>query len=264
MIWSGEGRYHTETPEIFWSDDQGNILGEGYLFEPPYEQDLRLDVVLGNGVELGAMVYLTPAPSMPDVVLSTYPFDVEQIDRSQRLRAETQPLNEELLQPDWTWRIELHTDLSTRWMAPYPSGEILELTKQSTDVLPQLLHFEDNEVVSSESASREGVLALVLDESGGNRWTWIDAPSESSVKINNRYIPTDSVPMWSSSERWTAVVTAQSTTRGFSLNEWLPLPEAVAEGPDCFGEELALKLSWIEGGRCSLSDLNGARVEVLR
>ena len=264
MIWSGEGRYHNHSPMISWTDQSGDLIGEGYYFEPPLEQELGLNVVFQDGQELNALVWFQEDFELPDVTLSFYPFDENTLDRERRLLVEAEPLNGAALEPEMSLRIELDTDLSTRWMAPHPSGEILELTKNATDVVPRTLIFEDGEVIDSTIASIEGVLSLVMDKMGGNRWFWIDPPSDNSILLNGRYIPVDSIPEMADGERWTAIIRAQSTVIGFSFEEWLPLSEVEVEYPECFGAEEALRMSWVEGGRCSLNSLLDARVEVHR
>ena len=261
MIWSGSGRYHTETPELYWRDDMRELLGEGYHFVPPLGVELQLEVVLPNGDQLLSEVTYQEGPELPDLLYSTYESDLSDVTLAARQSASVEPVVDALTD-GWTWRIEQQSELLSRWMTPYPSGEILELSAQSTDVLPFQLELDNGVVVHHEASALEGVLLLLLDGEGGNRWRWLDPPRSEAVSLQGRYVTVDEHPPLEEAERWTAVVTAEDSLIGFSLSEWRPYDELEAELPSCFGSAQMLELRWIESGQCPLPMLIGARVEL--
>ena len=70
MIWSGEGLYHEQQPELVWRDEEGREIGNGYDVDISEFQQVILDVVDPGGDVYSARY--TPSESSQTIEIERY------------------------------------------------------------------------------------------------------------------------------------------------------------------------------------------------
>ena len=247
-VWSGEGMFHTGTPTLTWTLD-GEALGQGFEVDVPGPGLLELEVVNAGGDRIGGYVEVAEAPDVP--AFSRYAVTVDAPELEAR-----RALDEGELTGSTSGvriRLDAPDTLEARWMSAMGEGTLLELEPFAADVVAEEIEFDDGEVISREDTS-PGVyhqLVLLLDGTGGNAWTWIDAPlllEGPFVQHEGRLLP--------HSEPLTGLVSGVVGPEG----ELTDLAPAGLEDHEATCGPAPFELSWLVEGRCGLVQVEGQRV----
>jgi hypothetical protein len=274
MVWSGEGLFHQEQPEIYWHDSDGNEISQGY--DIPQYEDIMMVSVFIEEVELQTEVHLTKNPI--DLQTQSYVFeaDIENTEISKREDVEIQTLedfleNNSALTEAHVWRIELQNiseDTLANWFTPLLAGTSLPLSTYSTDIYPFELRFDEGELISSESVNLEAALVSVTkaEEQGQPSigWKWMGVPREGAEEIQERWMLSDTTIEkggW-----YQATIAQNDDIWGISLDDVVELEDFETENLSDFQDDISclhnqeIRFDWIVSGRCSLNELVGAKV----
>lgn len=259
VVWSGTGVYHQQQPYLQWFVDN-EVVAEGYDAEVPVAESYELKVESPAGDILWADVQPGIALVLP--TLARYQWKEEEGQSYDMEAREGVILDDGPLQTDSVARIQLEAsiDAQLRWSAD--AGTILELSQTSTDVFPNRIYFEDDEVIQREEdyAEEIHVFVLALDGQGGIGYSWLDLDFRDQIDL----VYTDNMilPLEDSLDSGLYRVDFEQQNAAFVLSN----PETVSEIPieiphPCMDSAL-LNIAWLRQGRCGLTDLDGLSVVV--
>lgn len=281
-IWSGEGLYHDEAPTLSWSVD-GAPLGEGWEVEVPASGELGLVVTLPDGDTLNARVDLVEPP--PALTLSREAVDLSGDLGLEARRAVTGEVADDTVAAGQATRLSLSwsadpgaADYNSHWMLADGVGTVLPLDALVADVLAEAVVWDDGVVESREATDATLLpgLALTLDGTGANAWTWADAAIGETIPLlrhEGRLMPltqADAETVRAEAMAAGAVLAtlvARDDVLGVGLDEVAALP-LVDGQPDLSQQDTlscarggeAFRVAWIAEGRCPLPEVLGARV----
>ncbi len=273
-VWSGEGRYHSTSPVLSWSVD-GEQLGEGWDVEVPDSGTLALTAAAADGTSEHAEVTI----AQRDLTLWV---EREQADLGEDLTLEARravvgesvrdtvsdgtAARLRLTAPEAAGALPDDGSRTVRWMTADGAGSLLELDTWSADVLAEEVVFDDG-VVEERTPVDPGVflqLALVIDGTGRNAWTWVDAAvgvTAPLLRHRNRLVELPDGSTVPAEGLVAVTLSADGSQDGVQLVD--PVGGAdLADGDDlpCAATDVAFELSWIVEGRCGLDEISGARV----
>jgi hypothetical protein len=270
-VWSGEGMYHSEPLSLAWTLD-GVALGEGFDVQVIGAGALGLTATAADGESRQGEV--TVAEAAPAFAFTRSAVDLgDDLSLEARTSAsETEVTTTVTLEQAMRLRLSFGTQdasaLSTRWMTADGQGSLLEVDAFAADVLAEELAWDDGELVD-RTPLNAGVypqLALVIDGAGSNRWQWIDAGfglEGSWMRHEGRLLPWDGAGDPPTSGLVALTLGAVDPLLG-------PAPSGMEAVTDlaqqdvlaCAPAGLPFLFSWIAEGRCSLTEVDGARVVV--
>ena len=274
-IWSGEGAFHRESPELEWSLD-GAFLGEGFEVEVPGEGVLELRAQLSGGLELEGEVTVGPWATL-DVLRA----EVERPSgralslADRRAVVEPVPVGGSVPSTSMLRLIAARspaTSETMRWMLGTERWSLLELSPQTADVVAARVDFEDGQIesVADAAGGLAPGLALSVDGEGGNGWQWFDVAfdvDEPLLRVGGRLLRAgpDADLLLDRPGHVLATLVADPEAQGqagFALEEVQPggdleTDRAAWPLPSCGSGRL---LDDIAEGRCPLDAIDGARV----
>jgi hypothetical protein len=269
MIWSGEGLYHRESPELIWRNLDGETIGVGFEVQITEFEQVILEVVAPNGESLQAS-YM-PREKTQSIEFERYYVDYSLEELSVEDRISMPATAADLIPLERAARIRTEPAESVRvkWMSAFGWGTFLEFSSADTDFFPLTMRFNDGELQShsEEESSRFSVLALSLDGLGSNAWSWIDIhySDEPTVYFRHEGRLLYSDADLSGSEYIAATLVDSGDFGGVSLEDVEEVEDLAQQDLlACMPSLQSFRLQWVESGRCSLGDVIGARVVLSR
>ena len=275
MLWSGNGLYHQNQPEIRWYDDIGTEVSRGY--EIPRGHEVLKMSVLMDEQELWADVILGDTEIDVQTQSFVYDVDLDGLSIEERNNVDGEKLEKwleenEQFQKNHVWRVSLkdtvNTNLMTRWFTPLVHGTALQLSAHAVDIYPFDLQFDDGALIGSEPSELSAVLMSVTDTTNQKmpsvRWKWLGVPRENSVLVQDRWFLSDvSIEQ---GRYYQATIVQSDDIWGIALEDIVELDgfeeDNILNWQDdliCLGQ-LPLRFDWIVSGRCSLDEIVGAKV----
>ncbi len=266
-LYSGEGLYHTEAPGLSWSLD-GAWIGDGFDVEVPGEGILELVASSPDGtVQRGEI----PVVDWSGGALGVERQAVElgdDLSLEARRAVAGEPIDTAAPSGAATRLtiVGLPEGHEVHWMTVEGEGTLLELEADAADAWPELLTLEGDQVVDRQPAS-DGLshhLALALDGTGDNNWVWVDAASGDPgpfVRHGGRLLRVDAAPP--EGTQWlAATLRFVGGVEGFVLDDTEPLDalDLDQQQVGCGAEHVPFLMSWVAEGRCTVPELDGARV----
>ena len=277
MIWSGEGLYHKQEPEVFWYDIDGNEIAQG--IDVPQSSDMMFVEAFVGDRKFISEVLLGSSTFELDTQSFVVESDVNHISIEEREKSTTEKLEtfleeQDAFSEDDVWRIALHDtspNIYTHWYTPLVAGTSLPLSQHSTDIYPFDLQFDDGELVSFEQKSIQAVLlsATYVDEQNVSsvRWKWLGAPVSSAQYIQERWLSADAhieEGVW-----YQATIVPDDTIWGISLENVVAIDDFLIENLDMYQDPLPcfqntmFRFDWVVSGRCALDNIVDAKVVFL-
>ncbi len=281
-IWSGQGAWHSESPELSWTLD-GQPLGTGFEVAVDRPGTLGLEATLADGTALRGTVTVAEGVTV-DVLrqVVTRPSD---LSLASRLRVGgPEPRVGSADRYDMMRLTALRSDGQTgalRWMLGADDWSVLELQANAADVVPAAVRFQDGEIESvlDGAAGIAPLLVLSIDGRGHNGWTWTDVAFDVPgplISVQGHLFPlspetaTDEVLSWASGPLSHVVATLEADPTGeapagvrlVDVEAGLVLETDLGEfpSPDCAPSDGGFLLWTVAEGRCAIPDIDGARV----
>ena len=273
-VWSGQP-LHAEPVSLAWALD-GEALGAGWQVEVPESAtgaSLTLTATAPDGTEREARVTVAAPP--PSFGVGYAGVDLDGIwTLEDRLAADGISLDGLAVPERLAARIhgaagdETTGDVAdVRLMLAEGAGTLLRLDEATTDLLREDLRFDDGELVSRQplDPGMSLVLALATDGEGGNRWRWLSIPmGVEGAWVSSDGLAIDLGSVDSSTGLVAVTLTALDAASGeMTFSDPQPVSDLDQQEPlDCAIAGQAFRLSWLHGGRCAVSDVEGARVVI--
>lgn len=269
-IWSGEGLFHRQSPQLEWSLD-GEGIGTGWTVSVCEEGLLELKATSPDDeVRYGQVVV---APREEALTVARAAVDLSSLELEARREAEGQGVHSTVSLGSAT-RVSMggmsEEDVLV-WMSPklrdssdrvLPNqGELLELTNNEADLLAENWTLDDEGLLETRTAysGLNTHLALAMDQQGGNRFLWVDAgfglDESGFVRHHGRLIESGLVP-----NNGLLAATVVETDEGFELVEFAEASELDQIEADCAHGAPVFHLDWMANGRCALDEMDGERV----
>jgi hypothetical protein len=271
-VWAGQP-LHEAPVELAWTLD-GAPLGEGWDVAVPDDSDgreLGLTATAPDGTTRQARVTVAAAPASFGVGYAGV--DLGGIwTLEDRRAAKAVSLDGRAVPEGLAARVHAASgDAATatvaevRLMVADGDGTLLRLDERTTDLLREDLRFDDGALASRQPIDPGVALALALafDGEGRNRWSWLSIP----MGLDGAWVSSGglSVDLGGTDSSTGLVAVTLADLDPASSEITLSDPESVSdldqqEPLDCAIDGAPFRLSWLHGGRCAVSDVEGARV----
>lgn len=269
-LWSGEGLFHREAPQVSWSLN-GDPIGEGWAVPVCGEGLLELSATNAEGeVRLGQVNVSLREGALS---VSRAAVDLSSLELEERREVEAVEVHS-IVPLGSATRVSVggmtESDVLV-WMSPDlrdgsgevlpDQGELLELSETQADLLAENWTLDKEGLLETRSAYAgvDSHLALVMDGQGGNRFLWVDAGfglnEAGFLRHSGRLIDAGVVP-----DNGLLAATLVETDDGVELTELAEASETDLVETDCAHGAPLFELDWIANGRCSVEELNGQRI----
>ncbi len=265
-VWSGEGLYHSEAPELAWTLN-GQSIGSGFDVVVPGVGTLGLLATSPEGDVREAQVTVAEPPGGL-LELSRAGVDLSGTLGLEARRATPSEAIDTTVPLDRATRLSVigrSRDERLRWMLGGGEGTLLELDEDRADLLPEQITFEDGVATERDplTAGLLHTLVLGLDDQGANRWLWVDGAfgiEEPLLRHEGRLVPVEGTV----APGLVAVTLASSDALGaISFADATPVDDLTEQDDlSCMVPLTPFRLVWLAEGRCPLADVLGARVVV--
>lgn len=258
VIWSGEGAFHTVSPQLQWLVN-GEVVAQGFGAAVPPAEDYELEVLAPSGDLYFADV--ASGDLLPQFEISRFVWN-EQADQEYAIEHRSDVSLEEKTVAEHNDVVRLKTGLEDnafrhRWSAD--GGTILELSSSSTDVFFDTLRFEEDELILREEGQKDRihVFLLTIDERGGTATQWVDVDfSGEDIPIYHQMMLPISEPL----ESGLVQLDVLKTEDGYRLENPTVLDSPPQEPSHICMPRAIFDIRWIRQGRCSLRSLDGLSI----
>jgi len=273
-IWAGQP-LHEQPVELVWTLD-GALLGEGWGVSVPDDAvgaELGLTATAPDGSTREARVTVAEPPTSFGLgYLGVDLADVWTLEDRQAVEGVS--LDGRAVPEGLAARVHAAagdaataTVADVRLMLAQGDGTLLRLDDRTTDLLREDLRFEDGELASRQPLD-PGValgLALAFDGAGGNRWSWLSIP----MGLDGDWVWSGGVVVDLGGVEVTTGLVAVTLadldpdSSEISLADPEPATDLTGQAPlACAIAGEPFRLAWLHGGRCAVSDVEGARVVI--
>jgi hypothetical protein len=259
-IWSGEGVFHSQSPQLLWSLD-GEAIGEGWNVAVCGDGLLGLVAVHPDGTireaQVDARLRIQPLGFRRESVV------LPDLDLSARREIVGEPVRATVPEGEVV-RIQMDGVLggdTLSWMSPVGQAHVLGLNESTADLVMEAWALDDDGLLAERSpeSGSSSHLAMVYDGSGGNSFMWIDAifgfPDPDYVRHQGRLIY---APDLLDASFVSASVSVDEN--GWALENVVLAAEGDANMAACAKGAPSFSLDWIANGRCPLDELAGSQI----
>jgi hypothetical protein len=259
-IWSGEGAFHSQSPQLLWSLDD-EAIGEGWNVAVCGAGLLGLVAIHPDGTQREAQV---------DVRLRVQPLGFRResvilpdLDLGARREIDGEPVRATVPEGEVV-RIQMDGVLggdTLSWMSPVGQAHVLGLNESTADLVMETWALDDDGLLAERSpeSGSSSHLAMVYDGSGGNSFMWIDAifgfPDSDYVRHQGRLIY---APDLVDASFVSASVSVDE--KGWALENVALASEGEPNMAACANDAPSFSLDWIANGRCPLDELAGSQI----
>jgi hypothetical protein len=288
QVWNGQSMYHQDVPTIEWLNQVGSAVGTGVDFvmedmenrstrptsvrylDPDGEfHEALFDLEDGGDADDGGLV-LTPSlytlSSTTDFALSAR--------QAQNGEPSTSDIASDGMRIVMSVKNDEGAEVTTvtsgkmRWMTVGGKGTFLERSALETDFYRADILMDRDELLENNPLDIETatIFALYVDGVGGNQWTWMDLWYTDVVRFHheNRWLEVSELPVdWDAGSplsvelRWDDAAQVMRLLSPSVEVEDVVIPVCSSVTSN---DSNRFQWSWLELGRCTISDVNGTRI----